>query len=209
MFLVTPQKSFFSVVLVQHSTISFMCFVNSCMADPSKDNHLLFFEHAYDNGHLSSVIFRVLCWSMLGVAAHKSLMCTFYGGHTTIIVLHFRDPLDTVMAILVWSNSPHCTSVSVCPAPNMPILMPLVLVISKLSMKNRCLAHVLSFRFDFVGHISERSLSTKLKLNESTKRNAWLSFGIHHLGGQPTVRSVMLFGVIDIFAFLHVLPLYF
>ena len=54
------------------------------------------------------------------------------------------------MAILVWSNFPHCTSVSVCRAPNMPILMPLVLVISKLSMKNRRLAQVLSLGFDFL-----------------------------------------------------------
>ena len=32
--------------------------------------------------------------------------------------------------------------------------------------------------------------------------------GIHDLGGQPTVRSVMLLGVIDIFAFFHASTLY-
>ena len=49
-------------------------------------------------------------------------------------------------------------------------------------------------------YLSERSSSTKLKLNESNKRKAWLS--LRDLCGQPTVRSVMLFGVVDIFCFL-------
>ena len=56
---------------------------------------------------------------------------------------------------------------------------------------------ILGYDMLFNSSISERSPSTKLKLNESTKRNAWLSLRDASPGGQPTVRSVMLFGVID------------
>ena len=34
--------------------------------------------------------------------------------------------------------------------------------------------------------------------NNKTKRFSWQSCGMHHHGGQPTVRNVMLFGVINI-----------
>ena len=51
--------------------------------------------------------------------------------------------------------------------------------------------------------ISERSSSTKFKLIESTKRNAWLSLWDTSPWRATNSESVMLFGVIDILAFLH------
>ena len=69
--------------------------------------------------------------------------------------------------------------------------------------------HRRSWRMGAGVYISERSSSTKLKLNESTKRNAWLTLRDTIPWQQPTVRSVMLFGVVDIFAFMHTSPLYF
>ena len=41
----------------------------------------------------------------------------------------------------------------------------------------------------------------KIRVERINKENVGLSMLVHYLGGQPTVRSVMLFGVIGILLF--------
>ena len=58
-------------------------------------------------------------------------------------------------------------------------------------------------------YISERSSSLKLNLNESTKRNAWMSLQDTSHRRATNSEECDVVGAIDIFAFLHASPLNF